>query len=306
MSSITDELRALSGSTENAFTVLHGGRSLHVAIQTDNDDDVTGLVIWFPYDHAARAQGEVYRDGPPLVGPRPMSIELRPETAGDMVAKNRGVTVEWQSGDPAFDDEVFVDSPVGDASLLHLVIGPEARAGTLELFALGFDSVQIDSEGRGAVIASLPRKRFDASAPRALAAFERILSRLPAVTASGEVRRANPVAGAVNLVLIAFGAAGWAVNVGYAGGLAMLVHLIRGHEVEFTPQMVLGPIAFGLAMGIVFGWGYKSFVERSFRGTSNAHKRGRMAALVGFAGMSVIAFSITFVLGGVIYGEAPR
>ena len=44
------------------------------------------------------------RPGRKLTAPRPLAIELRREQLDDVEAKKDGATVEWQSGDPVFDD----------------------------------------------------------------------------------------------------------------------------------------------------------------------------------------------------------
>lgn len=308
MTNILDELRTLAGKEGNSFYVRHGERVVDVAVSTDNDDDITGISLYVRYDACARARGEAYRAAGPLVGPRPMEITLRAETVADVVAKDQGVIVEWQSGDPAFDREVFVDSPVGDTAILGSVIGAELRAGVLELFAFGASSVEIDTAATGSVVVHIPRENLGSASPanRVLTAFERVIADLPAVTASGEKRPVNRLGVWVNRVLILFGVAGWLVNVGYAGGLAFLAQAIAGHPIEIDVLPVVGSVAFGIVAGLIFARFYAGLVRRSARGTSNAHTRARWAGLIGFAGFSVIAFSVAFVVALVLWGAAPK
>lgn len=310
MGNIDTELRALAGSTtDNSFTILRGMHRVNVSFATDNDDDITSLSLATPYNVVARAVPGGYRDATPLTGPRPMRIELRPETIVDRAAKSEGVSVEWQSGDADFDREVYIDSPVADAALLSRVIDAEVRGGALALFALGFSAVEID-DAYGLVVARLPKARFVASVETpglvALAAFERVFSNLPAIegTAPRVVKR--PLWGAANLFLTLIGGAGWLVNVGYAGGLGLLARHLRGVEVTMTAPMVIGPVLFGIVCGLLGGSAWRRLAERLARGASNAHMQGARAVWVGFAGFSVIAFSVAFVLVAVRYGQPAR
>jgi len=310
VSNILDDLRGLAGDKGNAFVVRQGERIVNVSVGTDSDDDVTGLTLWVGYDSSAQPGrvGEAgYRnDGAPLVGPRPLEITLRAETVADIVAKDQGVIVEWQSGDPSFDREIFVDSPVGDPKILGSVIGSDVRTGVLELFSLGAESVVLDSPSGGHVLVYFPHGRLvardDGAGARVLSAFDRVLAHLPAVKASGEKRPVSRVGVAVNLFLLVIGGIGWLLNVGYAGGLAFLAQAIRGREIDVSPLAVLGTVAFGVVAGLLFARLYSSIVRRSARGTSNAHTRARWAGLIGFAGFSVIAFSVSFVCTLVVSG----
>lgn len=99
--------------------------------------------------------------------------------------------------------------------MLAAVIGPEVRAGAVELLRLGLRSVSIDDDGR--VEASLAANELASSAvaERVLVAFERILGSLPRVTHSGKAHPAQPLS-ALTKVLGLVGAVGWATNVGFA------------------------------------------------------------------------------------------
>jgi hypothetical protein len=149
------------------------------------------------YDDVARADHEAvtgratatYRGTArgALVAIRPLAVTLRKELRADVKAKAEAFNVEYQTGDEAFDREVYVDTPTTDERILAAVLGPAVRGGVLELLALGFTSVMIDE--RGAVEAHLSEfvRRESASdrADRAVAAFARVLSDLPRITASG-------------------------------------------------------------------------------------------------------------------------
>jgi hypothetical protein len=309
---IDTELRALAGSAQGAsFTILRGMRRVRVGFSTDNDDEVTGLSLAIPYDAVAHALTGGYRDATTtLTGPRPLRIELRSETRVDQMAKNEGVSVEWQSGDADFDRAVYVDSPVADAAILARVLDVEARGGVLALFALGFTEVEID-DAHGLVVARLPKRKFVVAGEEtpglgALIAFERVLSNLPAVEGTATRAEKRRLWRAANLFLTLIGGAGWLVNVGYAAGLGLLVRHLRGVEVEVTALMVIGPVLFGLVCGMLGGSAWRRLAERLARGSSSAHKQGARAVWVGFAGFSVVAFSVAFVLVAVRYGQPAR
>ncbi len=102
------------------------------------------------------------------------------------------------------------------------------------------------------------------------------------------------------------GGAGWLVNVGYAGGLALIARYLRGVEVEVTAPMVIGPALSGIVCGLLGGSAWRRLAERLARGASNAHMQGSRAVWVGFAGFSVIAFSVAFVCVAVRYGQPAR
>lgn len=57
------------------------------------------------------------------------------------------LNVEWQTGERAFDDAVYVSTPGHSAELLSAVLTAEVRGAVMSLFALGFRLVSIDDEG---------------------------------------------------------------------------------------------------------------------------------------------------------------
>lgn len=54
-------------------------------------------------------------------------LELRRETEGDVRAKQSGMNVEVQTGDPEFDRYVYLESPYGQAVLAPMLGSPELR-----------------------------------------------------------------------------------------------------------------------------------------------------------------------------------
>src|SRR5262249_43060405 len=131
------ELRALANATNDSarFVVHHGVHAIEVSYTGGSS---ASLSFSASYDRSARvdhpalltrAQPRTYREPArgPLVAARPLAIELRREDLGDVVAKNKGLSVEWQSGDEAFDRAVYVGTPTTDAEVLAAVLGAEVR-----------------------------------------------------------------------------------------------------------------------------------------------------------------------------------
>jgi len=81
-----------------------------------------------------------------LAAVRPMDVTLRIESAGDTLDKKKGVVVELQTGDPEFDDKVFVDTQTENA-VMREVLNEKARDAVRRLFACRKPLVSIDSSG---------------------------------------------------------------------------------------------------------------------------------------------------------------
>ena len=159
------------------------------------------LTLEARYDDVARVVPTLpnYRDlpaGAPVVATRPMDIHLRHEDGEDRAAKDEGLNVEWQTGDRAFDEAVYVSTPGHGAEVLSAVLGPDVRGAVMSLFGLGFRKVSIDDHG----VVRLELTEFVVTRPRegrgrdAMDAFGRLLTNLPVVTASGASHAPIPFA----------------------------------------------------------------------------------------------------------------
>lgn len=73
-------------------------------------------------------------------------IELRRETEGDVAAKRSGMNVEVQTGDPAFDGFVYIESSYGQAVLAPMLASPELRKALGDLVAT-YGAVSITPDG---------------------------------------------------------------------------------------------------------------------------------------------------------------
>jgi hypothetical protein len=117
---------------ETTFVVDHAGWVIEVNYTCGSS---AGLTLRAPYDHPARTASPEralggYRGAVrPLMAARPLDIELRPEGRGDVAAKQQGLSVEWQSGDAAFDAAIYVSTPTTDAAVLAAVLCERSGVG---------------------------------------------------------------------------------------------------------------------------------------------------------------------------------
>jgi hypothetical protein len=230
-----------------------------------------------------------------------MNIELRPENTMDVGAKRRGLSVEWQSGDSAFDQSVYVSSPLQDADVLSAVLGEEVRSGVIELLALGFRRVLIDEDGR--ISASLTEFAVPAAAakqgrgPAAALAFSKVLSNIPIVEHAPGAHLALPLSGWTRTLKV-IGILGWATNVGFVGGLVVGLRALFGasEELPTTLQLTLS-IAFAIVFGVLGARTYCRILEQRLRGRSDAHTQLLGAQFSAFGGFSVLSLVLLLAFG---------
>jgi hypothetical protein len=191
-SALVTELQALAGvpAGTDAFALRFGGQTTAVVYSQFSSSPST-LTLEARYDDVPGLPA-----GRPIVATRPLDIVLRPEGGPDRAAKAQGINVEWQTGDRAFDDTVYVSTPTESGEVLRAVLGPEVRSAVMTLFGLGFRMVRIDDDGvvRAEVtefVVAVPQAGRGRSA---MEAFVRILTNLPAVVASGAKHAAIPLA----------------------------------------------------------------------------------------------------------------
>jgi hypothetical protein len=75
-------------------------------------------------------------------------VELRPETWVDRLGKRLRINREWRAGDAAFDDTIYVEADVPDATLARLFRSAELRAAIVAALApRAIPAVTITSDG---------------------------------------------------------------------------------------------------------------------------------------------------------------
>jgi hypothetical protein len=144
-SAIKKELRAIGEAKAlEDFVVRIGGLPIAVHMVSGSSSSVTFSVA---YDLAAKghigAQG--YRAAAQLSAIRPLKIHLSREQPTHREAKAEGINVEHQTGDRAFDEAVYIDTPTTSDVLSH-VLGMEVREAVLALFASEMTSIMIDDD----------------------------------------------------------------------------------------------------------------------------------------------------------------
>ncbi len=261
--------------------------------------------IWFPYDRAAplaRADGasSAYRDGPApvLSAPRPLAIELRPETSL-AESKMQGVERDVQTGDKRFDDAVYVDTTTDDAVVSRLLEPAEVRDAVRELLALGAVLTLDDAEGN--VIAGVgDLDAYELASPYAERAIEAMLllaRTLPVVASSGEAKQdrftswmsyALPLALGAGFVLFFF--------LPMLAPAACYEHKSR-HAMWAWP--CLGPRLIGLLLGVLLGAAVGWLTQRLVRPSlhSDSSKRICSAIWLAFALTADIVLIVVSLVG---------
>ncbi|WP_437742762.1 hypothetical protein WMF39_45780 [Sorangium sp. So ce1504] len=211
-----------------------------------------------------------------------MKIKLRRETDEDRAARSRGVACEAQTGDPLFDDEVYIDSPSDEQTVLRTLASPELRAGVRALLAEGVEHVILDDKDGeiSALLLHFTRAPHDAHrASRMLDAFVGVALNAPCVITSSEQRPADTE----RALLITGG-----ILCGVLGTLGIAAYsLAAGQRCEFdsNPEASVlfsldgcfTPAALGLTVGYLPGFLLGAAVSRRFRGRSDSHDRARSA-----------------------------
>jgi hypothetical protein len=304
-SALVADLRSLAGpgaAAGNAFSIVHDRLRIEVSYVTGSSKSLT---LTARYDQVAhrRPSPRGYRDAvPPKLGAtRPLGLVLRPELAHDVAAKREGVSVEWQSGDGAFDARVYVETPTTDAAVLGAVLNAEVRAAVLALMALGFLRVCIDDDGEVSARIVEFTQRGPVAPGRgrqAVEAFARLLGNLPALTHTGASHPPTPLAGLTRLLGV-LGLLGWALNVGWVGLVAMAFHAISPPPANTIDSLSAGAIVasvgLGLVAGVLGGKGYGDLLRPRLRGRSDAHSVLVTAQISAFGGASVLTFTAALI-----------
>lgn len=297
-----DAAQSASRIIPNPFVVRQGAYAIRVDYSAGSSKE---LSLQAAYDavtgtNPALVAGDAraYRGVRPLAAPRPLAIDLCREDTGHVAAKAKGLNVEWQSGDPAFDHVVYVDTPTTDPAILAGVLGPEVRRAVIDLLALGFRTIGIDEDSDGTVRAHL--NEFSSLNPRphrgaqALDAFARLLANLPPLVSSGRmVRRTPPLLG-LTITLGIVGIAGWFSSVFFVEGLIMATKAafdLSERAASLAWWEIGGAIALGVVAGIAGGFVYGRIMAAVAKGTSSAHQEVQWAQIAAFGATSVVAFA---------------
>jgi hypothetical protein len=285
------QLRALAGvKNEDRFEVHHGDAIVRVAYSGGSSSSLTLIV---PYDrHARAATPGGYRGGGPLAAIRPLRVKLTPETAANLASKQAGIDAEFQSGDPAFDARVYVDTQT-PPEVLAAVLNTEARAAIVELLDLAFNRVELDDVERQltATMVTFPsRTPPEPTAARIVDAFARLALAMPRLRELEGKHAPHPLAG-VNTALGVLAL----LNVIGGGPLYFLVTM-RGRCEDDSGIECVGPGLVGVAAGVVVAGlvgGAALRYARRFHGRSDSSSHG--ATFAGFATLLALMLTATAV-----------
>ncbi len=95
----------------------------------------------------AAPSGGPFRDGTQARIESPAPLTLRFETRVDRLGKWLRINRETQTGDPAFDDRVYLESEAPDALVLAALVDRGTRAGVVTCLTLGCTSLTLDDAG---------------------------------------------------------------------------------------------------------------------------------------------------------------
>jgi hypothetical protein len=245
-----DALRAAAGEPRGSSSLEIRQDDLAVRISTESSDERAAVTLSTPYPDA-QSTGAGYRDAPPPVVARPMSIQLRTETTRDVESKTRGVDREAQTGDAVFDQRVYVDTPSPDAAV-SAVLTLGARAAALRLLEGPCESILIDDDAEK--VCATTGELTPESAARAgemLAAFVELVRSLPRVERGPARKKPRSLAFLASVITIA----GWLASCEFQGAIAPPECPHGGRRLVWLstlPACFVPPLE-GLVVGLVLG-----------------------------------------------------
>ena len=196
---LVEQLRALAGVDEdvNTFEILRESCRIRVVWSPGSTDslDLSTPVPTPPpgRSEGVRSAGGAYRGPgvvPTLVMPRPMKIKLRREEPDDKDHKAAGINREFQTGDPAFDERVYIDTDSEDEVIRAVLASPDARAAALDLLRKDCSSILVDDNAGNitlSIVEFTKRAPDQARAERLVENLARLARALPPVRGSGAV-----------------------------------------------------------------------------------------------------------------------
>lgn len=234
-----------------------------------------------------------------------MAITLREEAVGDRSAKDEGLSREHQTGDAAFDEAVYVDSPTTDADLLNGVLGERVRDAARDLIFLGFEPIVIDDAG-GNVTARTSRfmklANTSGAPERVIDGFAALLSGLPPVARTdgkhperSGAPKALAILGGVALL------AGAPIAVFGVAGAYDCTESASDGEGSSLKDGCGGPAALALVAGVVGGFVAMAIARAVARprvaGHSDSHTQLTYVSVAAFTWTALVALFVAALLG---------
>lgn len=127
------------------------GGSIELQVSAFEKNYFASLSTTVEIHQDSRGSG-TYRDAAPKQAGRPVvdgliPIEFRDETHSDGTGKGVGLNREFQVGDPAFDDGVYIDSAAPEAYLRAVLADETLRASLRSLVLVAHQSVRLNESG---------------------------------------------------------------------------------------------------------------------------------------------------------------
>jgi hypothetical protein len=245
-----DAVRAAAGEPRGSSSLELRQGELAVRISIEGGSEGTAVKLSTPYPDGPT--GAAYRDATPApVVERPMSIELRAETTRDVESKARGIDREAQTGDAAFDQRIYIDTPSPD-TVVNNVLSVGARAAILSLLEGPCVSIVIDDESES-VCATTSDLTVESAARAAevLAAFVELARALPRVERGPTRKKGRSLAFVAGVVTVA----GWLASCSFQDAIAPPECPHGGRKmawVSTSPTCFVPPVE-GLVVGLVLG-----------------------------------------------------
>jgi hypothetical protein len=289
-SNLVRQLRTLAGAPEgNAkFVVVTNTVKVFVAYSSGSGSHVRFSVAYgqAPQKIVPPSAEGGYRAKPTaastLRAGRPMNILLRSETPDDVDGKRQGIAVEFQTGDAAFDDEVYINTDTPHEVLNQVLASRALREAVIRLFREGISYVTLDDDG-SMISCSLytfaHRKHDGTRAERILSAMATLALETPPVEESGELAP-PPQAPWLDWIAVA---GGFILFFGVPIYLALVPGRCwdpssdgDGSSLVCRPGCC-EPMWQGLLLGLLLAIPFATLLSARIRGRSDSHARRSLA-----------------------------
>lgn len=200
---VNAELAKLVGNAQGLYQpnqAVIGNRTVSIQLLPGGKNSPPTLRVALPIDVrtvGARVEHGVYRDTARRRVAGQLPVLFRAEKPIDRFGKRIGLNVEHDTGDSAFDSEVYIESDASSADLEALLADTSTRQAVHQILGLGFGSVEL-FRGAATVQTSVlrPTPQHVASAEQIVERLAVIADNLPAFDAA-PVGRATPLRTAI-------------------------------------------------------------------------------------------------------------
>jgi hypothetical protein len=291
------ELRAIAKAGESDdFTITRDGVGVRVSYSSGSSSHANLSVAYTRGAAAPTIASPTYRGGPVRAprAPRPLRIELVPERSTHLMTKESGVDREVQTGDAAFDREVYIDTRAPDEAVLFTLAPEEVRAAVRALFATGVQRVRLDEDGRHTAHISTfaSREAKPGRGAKMVDAMVALARHVPWIESAGDPPpdRLKSIGATLSVAAVVgfFAQAFVAFPLAPAGCVTSDDDGSSLHCIEVAGSNCCAPLGYGALFGIPLGLVIAILAVRSIRGRSDASDL-RMTVGFGVFGLVVDA-----------------